>query len=151
MKRFYFAFLGVLAVLFMSAPQIKAQNYLLDYGPGSISWYAQQQQLLMSMQAQTNAMRMNVLNYYRNQADAATRQMMTNPFAPLPGALTSDGVYLTPDNINNYTEVKVACEHCDNGYVYTNRYWGNGNVSRSKSRCSFCHGNGYVTKHVSVE
>lgn len=123
-------------------------DYLLDYGPGSISWCWNMQQQINAMSAQTSAMQQQVLNYYRQQAAAATQWMQTNPFQPMPGVMTYDGVYVTPETVNDYHKEQVECEHCDGGYNYRTIYMGGGETRQTKSRCNWCHGNGYVTRTV---
>ncbi len=123
-------------------------DYLLDYGPGSPSWCRQMQQRENAMRMQTEMMRQQVLNYYQQQAAAATQWMQTNPFQPMPGVMTYDGVYVTPETVNNYHKEQVECEHCDGGYNYRTVYMGSGESRQVKSRCNWCHGNGYVTRTV---
>lgn len=127
-----------------------AQNYLLDYGPGSISWCMQMNQRINAISAQNAAMQAQILSYYRQQAAAATQHMMTNPFQPMAGIVTYDGVYITPDTVNDYHKEQVECEHCDGGYNYRTYLIG-GECRQVRSRCSYCHGNGYVTKTVRNE
>lgn len=97
---------------------------------------------------QNAMMQQQLLNFYRQQAGTATGWMQTSPCTPMPGGVTYDGIYVTPENVNNYHKENVICEHCDGGYNYRSVYMGNGVTRRVKSRCSWCHGNGYVTKTV---
>lgn len=128
----------VLSMLFTGLSSASAQSdYLLDYGPGSISWCWQMQQ--------------QVLNYYQQQAAAATQWMQTTPCTPMPGVMTYDGVYVTPETVSDYHKENVTCEHCDGGYNYRSLYMGNGKTRQVKRRCSWCHGKGYVTKTVRNE
>ena len=130
----------------------KAQNdYLLNYGPGSPSWCWQMQQGINAMSMQNAMMQQQILNYYRQQAAAATQWMQTTPCTPMPGVITDDGVYVTPETVNNYHKENVTCEYCDGGYNYRNVYMGGGETRQVKSRCSWCHGKGYVTKTVRNE
>ena len=130
----------------------KAQSdYLLNYGPGSPSWCWQMQQRINAMSMQNAMMQQQILNYYRQQAAAATEWMQTTPCTPMPGVVTYDGVYVTPETVNNYHKENVTCEHCDGGYNYRNVYMGGGETQQVKSRCSWCHGKGYVTKTVRNE
>ncbi len=123
-------------------------DYLLDYGPGSPSWCWQMQQQINAMDMQTAMMQQQVLNYYQQQAAAATQWMQTNPFQPMPGVMTYDGVYVTPETVNDYHKEEVSCDHCDGGYNYRTVYMGGGESRQIKSRCSWCHGTGHVTKTV---
>ena len=123
----------------------KAQDWL-DIGPGSISWCIQQQQQLNAMDAYNNMLQSQILQYYNQQAAAATYHLMNTPFVPMSGALTYDGYYITPQNVNSYHKERVACSHCNGGYNYKPLYVGNGEYSEYKSVCSFCHGTGMVTK-----
>lgn len=142
-------FFLALSMTFAGISSANAQcDYLLDYGPGSIAWSWQMQQQINAMSAQTAAMRQQVLNYYQQQAAAATQWMQTNPFQPMPGVMTYDGVYVTPETVNEYHKEQVECEHCDGGYNYRTIYMGGGETRQTKSRCSWCHGNGYVTQTV---
>ena len=125
----------------------KAQNYLLDYGPGSIPWCMQMQQRINAISMQNAMMRAQTLAYYQQQAAAATQHLMNNPFQPMPGIITYDGVYVTPDTVNDYHKEQVDCEHCDGGYN-TRTYLIGGECKEIRSRCTYCHGNGYVTKTV---
>lgn len=125
----------------------KAQNYLLDYGPGSIPWCMQMQQRINAISMQNAMMRAQTLAYYQQQAAAATQHLMNNPFQPMPGIVTYDGVYVTPDTVNDYHKEQVDCEHCDGGYN-TRTYLIGGECKEIRSRCTYCHGNGYVTKTV---
>lgn len=141
-----------LSMFITSLSSASAQSdYLLDYGPGSASWCWQMQQRENAISAQNAMMRQQVLNYYRQQAAAATQWMQTNPCTPMPGALTYDGVYVTPKTVNNYHKENVTCEHCDGGYNYRSVYMGNGQSRQVKSRCNWCRGKGYVTKTVKDE
>ena len=96
---------------------------------------------------QNNAMQQEVLNFYRQQAAAANQWMMTTPYEPMPGVLTYDGVYLTPETVNDYHKEQVECEHCDGGYNYSSYYMG-GETREVRSVCSWCYGTGYVTRTV---
>ena len=127
---------------------VSAQNYFLDYGPGSIAWGAQMMQRENVIRTQNSMMQMQVLNYYQQQAAAATYHLMNNPYQPMQGVYTYDGVYLTPETVNNYTKEKVACEHCSDGYNYRTIYMGDGETRKVRSRCDYCHGNGYLIKTV---
>ena len=132
---------AVLSVIgFASA---NAQSYLLDYGPGSIPWCIQMDQRINAMRTQNAVMQAQVLAYYQQQAAAATQHLMTNPFQPMPGIVTYDGVYITPDTVNDFHKEDVDCEHCDGGYNYRLVWMGSEN-RQVKSRCSYCHGKGYV-------
>ena len=127
---------------------VNAQNYLLDFGPGSPSWCYQMQQQINEIERVNAALQAQIMNYYNQQAAAATMHLMTNPFTPMAGALTYDGAYITPENVNNYTRERVACEHCSGGYNYRDYYMGGGEVRSVKQRCSFCHGTGTVMKTI---
>ena len=143
---------SLLSVMIAVAPSVcHAQDYMLNYGPGSPAWCWQQQQEINAMAAQTMMMRQQVLNYYSQQAAAATQWLQTNPCAPMPGVVTYDGVYVTPETVNNYHKENVACEHCNGGYNYRSVYVGGGQSRQQKTRCGWCHGKGYVTKTVSNE
>ena len=126
---------------------VKAQDWL-DIGPGSISWCIQQQQEINAMNAYNAQLQANILRYYRQQAAAASYHMANTPFIPMSGALTYDGCYITPQNVNSYHKERVACSHCNGGYNYKSVYVGNGEYSQYKSTCSFCHGTGTVTTTV---
>ena len=137
----------VVAILsLIGASSAKAQAYL-DYGPGSISWCMQMDQQINAMRAQNAAMQAQIVSYYQQQAAAATYHLMTNPFQPMPGVVTYDGVYITPETVNDYHKEDVDCEHCDGGYNYRTCYMG-GESRQVRSRCSYCHGKGYVTRTV---
>lgn len=100
------------------------------------------------MNMQNTMLQIQIMNYRQQQVAAATQWMQTNPFTPMPGVLTHDGVYVTPETVNNYHKENVTCEHCNGGYNYRNVYVGGGETRRVKSRCSWCHGKGYITKTV---
>lgn len=134
-----------------SASKGSAQYFVPDYSLGGIMWCAQMDQRINAMQMQNAMMRQQVLNYYRQQAAAATQHMMNNPCSPISGVMTYDGVYVTPETVNEYHKENVTCEHCDGGYNYRNVYMGGGETRQVKSRCSWCHGKGYVTKTVRNE
>ena len=141
-KIFVVLFVGF--AFFAGISSAKAQ-----YGPygfdAAMEW--QQAQRLNQISAQTAMMQAEVLNYYQQQAAAATMHMMTNPFVPMPGVFTYDGVYITPETVNEYTKEKVSCDHCNNGY--NSRYiLCGGECKEIKSRCVYCHGTGYVTRTV---
>ena len=121
---------------------------MAQYGPGSIAWDYQMAQRENAIRMQNNMMRAQILNHYRQQAAAATYHLMNNPFQPMQGVMTYDGVYVTPQNVNNYQKKSIDCEHCKDGYNYRTVYMGNGENRRIKSRCNFCHGKGIVTKTV---
>lgn len=123
-------------------------DYLLNYGPGSPSWEWQMLQRENAIRMQTAMMRQQVLNYYQQQAATATLWMQTTPFTPMPGGVTYDGVYVTPENVNSYHKENVTCEHCNGGYNYRSVYMGSGQIRQVKSRCNWCHGKGYITKTV---
>lgn len=140
---------GMMIAMLAAAPNVsRAQDYLLNYGPGSPAWCWQQQQEINAMAMQNMMMQQQILQYYRNQTNAVQQQIMANPFQPVQGIVTRDGTYLTPKNVNNYRTERVACEHCDGGYNYRTIWLGGDKTSRVRSRCSYCHGSGYVTKHV---
>ena len=122
-------------------------QYYDDYY-SDLQWEWQQQQILNQMQNQTMMMSQQVLNYYRQQAAAATYNLMNYPMQPMQGVYTYDGVYVTPETVNNYHREKVDCDNCDGGYIYRQRYVGNGEVKQTKRRCGMCHGRGYVTRTV---
>lgn len=147
MKKFFT--IAVIAITSMiGTSRIAAQDYLLDYGPGSVYWCAQQQQIINSMQMQNAMMASQISAYYRQQAAAATYHLMTNPFQPMPGIVTYDGAYITPDTVNEYHKEEVPCEHCNGGHNYRTVWYGGDKIRQVKSTCSFCHGKGYVTKTV---
>ena len=123
-------------------------QYYLDYGPGSIAWDMQMQQRENAMRMKNAMMQAQILNYYQQQAAAATQWMQTNPFQPMPGVVTYDGVYVTPETVNDYHKEEVSCDHCDGGYNYRTVYMGGGEYRQVKSRCRWCHGTGHVTKTV---
>ena len=141
-----------LVIAFMaSASKGNAQYVVPDYSPGGIMWCAQMDQRINAMQMQNAMMQQQVLQFYHNQAAAATQHMMNNPFTPMSGVMTYDGIYVTPETVNNYHKENVSCEHCDGGYNCRSVYMGNGETRQVKSRCSWCHGKGYVTKTVKNE
>lgn len=144
MKKFFVLFV----VSFCSIATAMSQNYLLDYGPGSIAWSYQMQQRENAISMQNAMMQAQILNYYRQQAAAAAHQLMNNPLQQMQGVVTYDGVYVTPQTVNDYHKETVDCEHCDDGYNYRTIYMGGGESRRIKSRCSFCYGKGTVTKTV---
>lgn len=138
-----------LSMFFTGFSSASAQNdYLLDYGPGSASWCWQMQLRENAISAQNAMMRQQVLNFYQQQAATATQWMQTNPCTPMPGTITYDGVYVTPETVNDYHKENVNCEHCNGGYNYRSVYMGSGQTQQVKSRCNWCHGKGYVTKTV---
>ena len=128
---------------------VKAQSsYLLDYGPGSPSWCWQMQQEINAISAQNAMLQAQIMRYYNQQAYNVTQHMINTPFQSMSGALTYDGVYITPQDVNSYHKEQVECEHCNGGYNYRTVYLGGGETTQVKSRCSFCHGKGTVTKTV---
>lgn len=140
----------LLGAMVAVAPSVcDAQSFMLDYGPGSPAWCWQQQQEINAMAAQCMRMQLQVHQFYQNQAAAATQWMQTNPCTPMPGVLTYDGVYVTPEMCNNYHQETESCPHCNGGYNYRSVYLGNGRTSQQKTRCGWCHGKGYVTKTAS--
>lgn len=131
---------------------VRAQgDYLLNYGPGSPSWCWQMQQQENIIRAQNAMMQARILDYCRQQAAAATQHMMNNPFQPMQGVMTYDGVYLTPETVNNYHKEEVTCEHCDGGYNYRTIYMSGGETRQVKRRCVYCYGKGTVTRTVKNE
>ena len=146
MKKIQFIIVtAILSIVGMTSA--KAQNYLLDYGPGSIPWCMQMDQQINAMRAQNAMMRAQTMAFYQQQAAAATQHLMNNPFQPMPGIVTYDGVYITPDTVNDYHKEHVDCEHCDGGYN-TRAYLIGGECKEIRQRCTYCHGNGYVTRTV---
>lgn len=141
----------VIAICFIGFTSVNAQNYLLDYGPGSIAWSYQMMQQENAIRAQNAMMQARILNYYQQQAAASTYHMMNNPYQPMQGVMTYDGVYVNPQTTNNYHKEQVDCEHCDGGYNYRTIYMGGGESRQVKSRCNFCHGRGTVTRTVKNE
>ena len=145
-------FFIALSMVLTGISSVSAQSdYLPNYGPGSPSWCWQMQQGINAMSMQNAMMQQQILNYYRQQAAAATQWMQTNPCTPMPGVVTYDGVYVIPETVNSHHKENVTCEYCDGGYNYRSVYMGNGETRRVKSRCSWCHGKGYVTKTVKNE
>lgn len=143
--------LAVILFSIMGTTTIRAQyvsDYMLDYGPGSVAWCAQMMQQENAIRMQNAMMQSQILNYYQQQAAAATQHLMNYPLQPMPGVLTYDGVYITPETVNDYTKEDVDCEHCSGGHNYRDIYVGGGESRRVRSTCSFCHGKGYVTKTV---
>lgn len=138
-------------MLIVGIHTMQAQDYLLNYGPGSPSWCWQQQQQINAMSMQNMMMQQQIVNYYRNQANAVQQQMMMNPTQPISGIVTYDGVYITPENVGNYHTEQVDCEHCQNGYIYRQVYVGYGQSRTEKRRCTYCHGTGSVLRHVPNE
>ena len=116
-------------------------------GAGQMQQQMQMQQRINAISMQNAMMRAQTLAYYQQQAAAATQHLMNNPFQPMPGIVTYDGVYVTPDTVNDYHKEQVDCEHCDGGYN-TRTYLIGGECKEIRSRCTYCHGNGYVTKTV---
>lgn len=138
-----------LGLSIMGFDTVKAQSdYLLNYGPGSPAWCWQMQQQQNAMSMQNAMMRAQIMNYCNQQATAATQHLMNNPFQPMPGVVTYDGAYVTPQNVNNYHKEQVDCEHCNGGYNYSTVYLGGNHTKQVKRICVFCHGNGTVTKTV---
>ena len=110
-------FFIALSMVLTGISSVSAQSdYLLNYGPGSPSWCWQMQQGINAMSMQNAMMQQQILNYYRQQAAAATQWMQTNPCTPMPGVVTYDGVYVTPETVNSYHKENVTCEHCNGGY-----------------------------------
>ena len=146
MKKIQFIIVtAILSIVGMTSA--KAQNYLLDYGPGSIPWCMQMDQQINAMRAQNAMMRAQTMAFYQQQAAAATQHLMNNPFQPMPGIVTYDGVYITPDTVNDYHKEQVDCEHCDGGYNIR-AYLIGGECKEIRQRCTYCHGKGYVTRTV---
>lgn len=146
MKKIQFIIVtAILSIVGMTSA--KAQNYLLDYGPGSIPWCMQMDQQINAMRAQNAMMRAQTMAFYQQQVAAATQHLMNNPFQPMPGIVTYDGVYITPDTVNDYHKEQVDCEHCDAGYN-TRVYLIGGECKEIRQRCTYCHGKGYVTRTV---
>ena len=157
MKRICFVFL---AFVFVSTS--KAQFPMMPLGTGSglgwgtaagsPEWCWQQQQLINAQNAYLMQMRLQELNYYRQQAQAIQNWMQTNPCTPYPGnVITRDGVILNTENINEYEIRSVSCEHCNGGFNSKQVYLGNGRYSTQRVRCNFCHGSGSVKRHVRKE
>ena len=119
-----------------------------QYGPGSLAWDYQMMQRENAIRMQNSMMQAQILNYYNQQAAYATQQLMNNPLQPIQGVMTYDGVYITPETVNNYRKEKVECSHCNGGYNYRTIYMGGGESRRIKSRCNYCHGTGTVTRTV---
>ena len=136
---------AVLSIL--GATSAHAQDYLLDYGPGSIPWCMQMQQRINTISMQNAMMRAQTMAFYQQQAAAATQHLMNNPFQPMPGIVTDDGVDITPDTVNDYHKEQVDCEHCDGGYNTRASLIG-GECKEIRQRCTYCHGKGYVTRTV---
>ena len=149
MKKIQFIIIAVVMTL-LGLTSAKAQSYFLDYGPGSIPWCMQMDQQINAMRAQNAAMQAQILSFYQQQAAAATQHMMNNPFQPMSGVVTYDGVYITPDTVNDYHKEQVDCEHCDGGYD-TRTYLIGGECREIRHRCSYCHGKGYVIRTVRNE
>jgi len=126
-----------------------AQSVMLDYSAGSPMWCWQQQQQINAMKMQNMMMQLQILQFYRDQANGVQQQIMSNPFQPVQGIVTRDGSYVTPENVNNYRTERVSCGNCNGGFNYRTIYLGNGQTRTVKSRCSYCHGTGYISKHVS--
>ena len=147
MKKISSIAIVIISAIF-GATKMNAQDYLLNYGPGSAYWCAQQQQINNAMAMQNAMMGAQLLAYYRQQAAAASYHLMTNPFQPMPGIVTNDGAYITPDTVNEYHKEEVPCEHCNGGHNYRTVWYGGDKIRQVKSTCSFCHGKGYVTKTV---
>lgn len=122
-----------------------AQNYLMDYGPGSPAWCWQQQQQYQAMQMQMMIQRQQLLNFYRNQRIAVEQQMMNGQ--PVQGIVTLDGQYITPESGNNYHREQVPCDNCNGGKI-TRQYMSNGQVRTQTRTCGYCHGKGYKTQLV---
>ena len=144
-----------LAAMFIIVVGAKAQFPMFGCGlgwgteAGSPAWCWQQQQINNAIDNQIMMMRMQQMNFYRQQTQDIENWIRTNPTTPYPGnVLTHDKIIINPDNINDYERVQVNCEHCDGGFNYKQVYAGNGQTNTQKSRCSFCHGTGTVTKHV---
>ena len=96
-------FFIALSMVLTGISSVSAQSdYLLNYGPGSPSWCWQMQQGINAMSMQNAMMQQQILNYYQQQAVAATQWMQTNPCTPMPGVVTYDGVYVTPETVNSY-------------------------------------------------
>lgn len=140
---------AAMAVAGISSASAQYQyDYTLNYGPGSPYWCWQQQQDINAIGMQNAMMAAQIVQYYQQQAAAATQWMQTNPFTPMPGVTTYDGVYVTPDTASGYHTEKVACDNCDGGHIYRTVYDGGGRTHQSKITCTCCHGTGYVTRTV---
>ncbi len=135
----------VVAVALVSSTEANAQYYL-DYGPGSPAWCYQMQQRENAIHMQNAMMQQRILNYYQQQAAAATWHMQNTPFVPMQGVQTYNGPYINNDE--SYHTETVSCDHCDGGYNYKQTYMGNGEVRTIKSRCTWCHGTGTINKKV---
>lgn len=146
MKKIQFIIVTVILSI-VGMTSAKAQNYLLDYGPGSIPWCMQMDQRINAISMQNAMMRAQTLAFYQQQAAAATQHLMNNPFQPMPGIVTYDGVYVTPDTVNDYHKEQVDCEHCDGGYN-TRTYLIGGECKEIRQRCTYCHGKGYVNRTI---
>ena len=141
--------------LFIMVVSAKAQFPMFGMGlgwgteAGSPAWCWQQQQINNAIDNQIMMMRMQQLNYYRQQTQDIENWIRTNPTVPYPGSIvTQDGTILNNENINDYERVQVNCEHCDGGFNYKKIYIGNGQTITRKSRCTYCHGTGTVSRHV---
>lgn len=141
-------FLFVLAIMVGYIPSL-AQDWLSTYGPGSPAWCWQFQQQNNMIDMMNMQMQMNIHSFYQNQFNSINNHMMTNPTQPYNGGiLTYDGVYVTPETVNDYHREDVNCEHCDGGYKYKQVNLGGGRTTTLKTRCTFCRGRGYVTHTV---
>ena len=128
-----------------SANDAKAQYYM-DYGPGSLAWDAQMQQRENAIRMQNAQMQQQIMNYYQQQAAAATWQLQNQPFVPMQGVQTYNGPYINSGE--SYHIETEACDHCDGGYNYREVYMGGGQSRTVKSRCNWCHGTGEIKRKV---
>lgn len=129
-------------VSFVFALDAKAQY------PGSIAWEMQMIQRENAVRAQTAMMRQQILNYYHQQASAATWHIMNQPFVPMQGVQTYNGSYISSGE--SYTTETVPCDHCNGGYNYKDMYMGGGEIRTIKSRCNWCYGTGTIKRKVKV-
>ena len=137
------AFVAVTSLI--SANEVSAQSYL-DYGPGSPAWCYQMQQRENAISMQNAIMQQQILNYYQEQAAAATWHMQNTPFVPMQGIQTYNGPYINYGE--SYHTEKVTCDKCDGGYNYKQIYMGGGEARTVKSRCTWCNGTGTLSKKV---
>lgn len=129
----------VFCSLILGVTVAKAQ-YLLDFGPGSPAWCMQQQQQMWMMNMQMAAVQ-------QQQAEAVAN-FVKNQMNNMPGLqMPSNGYYMAAvDNGGGYQSSTEPCINCDGGYNTRKVYMGNGHVSEVKSRCSICHGKGYISR-----
>lgn len=131
-----------LVLVFGSAVSVNAQYFFnpgygsgLGWGTeaGSPAWCMAQQQIINRQSLANTMMGIQYQQALSQQANQAYNWLQQHPFEANPYQQTS-----TPRE-------KVQCGNCGGtGWIYKQRYMGNGHVITQKIRCGFCYGTGQV-------